>query len=55
MPTYEYRCDNGHEFEVYQNINDSPLTRCTRCGENAKRQISKTSFVLKGGGWTPKG
>ena len=26
MPIYEYRCDNGHLFEVMQKITDDPVT-----------------------------
>ena len=29
MPIYEYRCDNGHTFEVTQRMVDDPLTSCT--------------------------
>ena len=53
MPAYEYKCDTGHEFEVHQNIKDEPLTVCPTCGKRAVRLISRTSFVLKGGGWSP--
>jgi len=65
MPTYEYKCDEGHEFEVEQSINDAPLTECTveecaadgmyECGEPCRRQISPTSFHLKGPGWAKDG
>lgn len=53
MPTYEYRCEKcGHEFEREQRITDEPLKKCPSCrSARAKRLISATSFVLKGGGW----
>jgi len=53
MPIYEYRCEAcGHEFEVMQKISDKPVRKCESCGrQKAKRIISQTSFVLKGGGW----
>ncbi|HVP30536.1 MAG TPA: zinc ribbon domain-containing protein [Myxococcota bacterium] len=53
MPTYEYRCDKcGHEFEREQRITEDPIKKCPSCGAlKAKRMISATSFVLKGGGW----
>jgi predicted nucleic acid-binding Zn ribbon protein len=67
MPTYEYLCEEGHEFEVQQKIKDDPLKKCTRvilgdalldnqqeCGAPCKRLISKTSFKFKGGAPTPK-
>ncbi len=53
MPTYEYGCPKcGHEFEAEQRITDEPLKTCPSCrSRKLKRLISKTSFVLKGGGW----
>ncbi|MDJ0761868.1 MAG: zinc ribbon domain-containing protein [Myxococcota bacterium] len=53
MPIYEYRCDAcGHEFEVMQKISDRPIRKCEACKKlKAKRQISQTSFILKGSGW----
>jgi len=53
MPTYEYRCDKcGHEFEREQRISEEPIKKCPSCkAQKAKRLISATSFVLKGGGW----
>src|SRR5262249_46074736 len=42
----------GHEFEREQRISDAPIKKCPSCGAlKARRQISRTSFVLKGGGW----
>ena len=53
MPIYEYRCGKcGHEFEREQRIVEDPIKKCPACRSlKAKRLISKTSFVLKGGGW----
>jgi putative FmdB family regulatory protein len=53
MPTYDYGCKAcGHEFDKEQRISDKPVKKCPSCGKlQAKRLISKTSFVLKGGGW----
>ncbi len=53
MPVYEYICKAcDHEFEREQRITDSPVKKCPQCGAmKAKRLISRTSFVLKGGGW----
>ena len=53
MPVYEYICKAcDHEFEREQRISDNPVKKCPRCGAmKAKRLISRTSFVLKGGGW----
>ena len=53
MPVYEYICKGcDHEFERQQRISDRPIRKCPACGAmKAKRLISRTSFVLKGGGW----
>lgn len=55
MPTYEYECNNGHTFEVFQRITDEPLKRCKVCRAGAKRLISAANFILKGGGWYADG
>jgi len=52
MPTYEYKCDMDHKFEEVQSIYEEPLSVCLVCGSPCRRQISRTSFVLKGGGWS---
>ena len=53
MPIYEYRCGEcGHELETVQRISAPALTTCPSChGEELKRLIGQTSFVLKGSGW----
>jgi len=52
MPTYEYRCTNGHEFEEFQRISDPPLTVCRVCGAQAERLVSAGAGLLfKGSGF----
>ena len=53
MPIYEYACAKCEsEFEVEQRITDDPVKTCPQCrSRKVKRLISRTSFVLKGGGW----
>ncbi|MFW6089607.1 MAG: FmdB family zinc ribbon protein [Gemmatimonadota bacterium] len=52
MPTYEYRCEKGHEFEAFQRMSDPPLTECPECGAAAERRISAgTGLVFKGSGF----
>lgn len=53
MPIYEYACRAcGHQLEVLQKISDDPLTDCAACGmSELQKQISSTSFQLKGTGW----
>jgi putative FmdB family regulatory protein len=52
MPTYEYRCENGHEFEVFQKMSDDPVDVCPECGAPAERKISSgAGLVFKGSGF----
>jgi putative FmdB family regulatory protein len=53
MPVYEYACEKcGHEFEREQRITDAPVKTCPKCrAKKVRRLISRTAFVLKGGGW----
>jgi len=52
MPTYEYRCPAGHQFEVFQRISDKPEAPCPECGRPGERQISAgAGFLFKGGGF----
>jgi len=55
MPTYEYECTKGHQFEVEQSMHDPALKRCRICRSKAQRLISASSFILKGGGWYSDG
>jgi putative FmdB family regulatory protein len=52
MPTYEYRCPKGHEFEVVQRITDRTRAKCPRCGLVAERQMSGgAGLIFKGSGF----
>lgn len=53
MPIYEYQCAScGQQIEVIQSFSDAPLTVCEHCGQpSLHKQISATSFHLKGEGW----
>ncbi len=52
MPTYEYRCDNGHTFDRVQKMSDAALTTCPECGAHAERVISGGQGVIfKGTGF----
>ena len=54
MPIYEYGCgDCGHTFERLQKVSDAPVSDCPACEAKGavKKLVSRTSFVLKGGGW----
>lgn len=52
MPTYEYRCPDGHEFELFQKMSDDPVASCPECGKDAARRISGgAGFLFKGEGF----
>lgn len=53
MPIYEYRCRLcDHLFEEWAKSFDSPNHEpCPKCGGDAERIMSRTSFVLEGTGW----
>jgi len=54
MPIYEYLCSKCHELsDALQKVNDPAPEVCPNCGakQTLARQVSRTSFVLKGGGW----
>ena len=52
MPTYEYRCPKGHEFELFQRMSDEPLAACPECGKTAQRLLSGgAGLIFKGSGF----
>lgn len=51
MPIYEYKCDNGHVFEVIQRMADEPLTKCEECGAHAARVLTPPAIHFKGSGF----
>jgi putative FmdB family regulatory protein len=51
MPIYEYRCENGHNFEVMQRMTDDPLTHCTECGAPVQRVFHPVAVHFKGSGF----
>jgi putative FmdB family regulatory protein len=51
MPTYGYRCKNGHEFEVVQTFAEAPIKRCQVCGAKVNRIFYPVGIVFKGPGF----
>ena len=54
MPTYDYRCPNGHDFEhFYRKISDATAELpCPQCGTVAARRMSAgAGLVFKGSGF----
>lgn len=55
MPHYDYVCEKcGHEFEVFQSMNDKHLTKCPEkgCKGKVRRKIGTgAGLVFKGSGF----
>src|SRR4029079_10770773 len=51
MPIYEYRCENGHTFDVMQKITDDPVTVCEVCGAPVQRVFHPVAVHFKGSGF----
>src|SRR5215210_2273390 len=51
MPIYEFRCENGHLFEVMQRITDAPVTECETCGAPVTRVFHPIAVHFKGSGF----
>lgn len=54
MPTYEYRCPKGHDFEhfVLRMSEATSVRACPTCGADAERRISAGGGLLfKGSGF----
>jgi putative FmdB family regulatory protein len=51
MPIYEYRCRNGHEFEVFQSMSEDPVKRCSECGAPVERVFRPVAVHFKGSGF----
>lgn len=52
MPTYEYECPEGHQFEKLQKMADKPRAACPVCGRMGARKISGgAGLVFKGSGF----
>lgn len=59
MPIYEYKCPAcGCQFDELRKVDqrDEPAT-CPQetCAHEAVKQVSRSSFELKGGGWAKDG
>ena len=51
MPIYEYRCENGHLFEVMQKITEDPVTVCETCEAPVQRVFHPVAVHFKGSGF----
>ena len=58
MPIYHYRCSACEQTqEVIAKMSDPAPSRCDACGAEGSlsKQIARSSFQLKGGGWYKQG
>ena len=55
MPNYDYVCEEcGHQFVVFQSMNDPKLTDCPQegCGGSVRRLLGTgAGIIFKGGGF----
>ncbi len=52
MPVYEYRCPDGHTFEVFQRFADAPIEKCEVCGKSpVEKVLYPVSVHFKGSGF----
>jgi putative FmdB family regulatory protein len=52
MPIYEYRCPNGHTFELFQRMTDPPPSECQICGESPlEKVLYPAALHFKGSGF----
>lgn len=51
MPTYEYRCVAGHQYEKRESFSAKARQKCQVCGKQADRMIFAPPVVFKGSGF----
>jgi putative FmdB family regulatory protein len=52
VPIYEYRCPNGHTFEVFQRMTDAPAESCAVCGAGpVQKVLFPVAVHFKGSGF----
>src|SRR5215212_11514597 len=51
MPIYEYKCENGHVFDVMQKLSDDPLSSCVECGAPVRKVLHPVGISFKGSGF----
>jgi putative FmdB family regulatory protein len=52
MPIYEYRCPNGHLFELFQRMSDAQPEKCEVCGAGPlERVLYPVAVHFKGSGF----
>ena len=52
MPIYEYKCPQGHVFELFQRIGDAPPDSCEICDASpVERVLYPVAVHFKGSGF----
>lgn len=52
MPIYEYKCPEGHAFEVFQRMSDAPPESCPVCGKGpVEKVLYPVAVHFKGSGF----
>lgn len=52
MPIYEYRCPEGHTFELFQRMTDAPPSGCEVCGATPVEKVLYPAAIhFKGSGF----
>jgi putative FmdB family regulatory protein len=52
VPFYEYRCPNGHVFELFQSMSDPMPEACQDCGASpVQRVLYPVAVHFKGSGF----
>jgi putative FmdB family regulatory protein len=52
VPIYEYRCPNGHTFELFQKMSDAPADTCVTCGAGpVEKLLFPVAVHFKGSGF----
>lgn len=52
MPIYEYRCPNGHLFELFQRLDEPPPEACEECGAGpVEKVLHPVPVFFKGSGF----
>jgi putative FmdB family regulatory protein len=52
LPIYEYRCPEGHTFELLQRMSDPPPSECQKCGAKPVAKVLYPAAVhFKGSGF----
>ncbi len=52
MPVYKNRCEQQHEFDIYQKLDDKTLPSCPTFGSSVRKIINSLGYMRL---WNGKG